>query len=148
TGRGVETLALLELPDVVDHDRTLETGVLGDLPDRLLERAVDDPCTGLLVGVLEGLDVERVLRVQEGDTATRDDALFQRRTGRLESVLDAVLLLLHLGLGGSTDLDHGNAAGQLGEALLELLAIELGIGVLDLRLDLLDPALDRVGVTG
>src|SRR5439155_29307 len=38
-----------------------------------------------------------------------------------------------------------DAAGQLREALLELLAVEVGVGVLDLRLQLLDPGLDRVG---
>jgi len=38
-------------------------------------------------------------------------------------VLDAVLLLLELHLGGCTDLDDGHAAGQLREALLELLAV-------------------------
>jgi len=59
-----------------------------------------------------------------------------------------VLFLLHLGLGGSADLDHGDTAGQLGETLLELFAIELGVGVLDLLLDLIDPAFDVLGITG
>ena len=63
-------------------------------------------------------------------------------------VFDAVLLLLHLGLGGSADLDDGDTAGELREPLLELLAIEVGVGRLDLGLDLLDPALDVVAVTG
>src|SRR4029434_5432996 len=52
------------------------------------------------------------------------------------------------GLGRSTDLDDGNAAGQLREALLELLAVEVGVGVLDLGLQLLDPGLDPVTVAG
>src|SRR6185436_5258018 len=81
-------------------------------------------------------------------TATGDDALLERRTGRLDGVLDTVLLLLHLGLGRGPDLDHGDATRQLCEALLELLAVEVGVGVLDLRLQLLDPALDRLAVTG
>ena len=59
-------------------------------------------------------------------------------------VLDAVLLLLELHLGGGADLEHGDAAGQLGEALLELLAVVVGVGVLDLGLDLVDAALDVV----
>ena len=41
-GRGVEAAALLGLTDVVDDDRALEPGVLGDLTERLLERADDD----------------------------------------------------------------------------------------------------------
>ena len=59
-------------------------------------------------------------------------------------VLDAVLLLLELHLGGGADLEDGHAAGQLGEALLELLAVVVRVGVVDLGLDLGDPALDVV----
>src|SRR5580693_6394796 len=57
-----------------------------------------------------------------------------------------MLLLLHLGLGGSADLDHRDTTGQLRETLLELLLVEVRIGVLDLGLDLVDPALDRVAL--
>src|SRR4029079_13538308 len=70
------------------------------------------------------------------------------RAGGLQRVLDAVLLLLHLRLGRRADLHDGDAAGELGEALLELLAIEVGVRVLDLGLDLVDAALDGVRVTG
>jgi hypothetical protein len=66
----------------------------------------------------------------------------------VESVVDAVLALLDLDLGGTADLDHGNAAGKLGETLLELLTIILAVGVLDHAADRLDPALDRAGFAG
>ena len=46
-----------------------------------------------------------------------------------------MLDLLELGLGSGTDLNHGHAAGELGQALLELLTVELGLGVLHLALD-------------
>ena len=61
----------------------------------------------------------------------------------LQGVLDAVLLLLQLGLGRGADLDDGHAAGQLGQALLQLLAVVVGGRGLDLGADLLDAALDR-----
>ena len=64
----------------------------------------------------------------------------------LKRVLDAVLLLLQLGLGRGADLDHRHAAGQLGQPLLQLLAVEVGGRGLDLGADLLDAALDRVCV--
>jgi DNA primase len=54
-----------------------------------------------------------------------------------------VLLLLHLGLGRGADLDDRDAAGQLREALLELLAVEVGVGVLDLGLELLAELFER-----
>src|SRR3712207_9251931 len=81
-------------------------------------------------------------------SAARHDALLEGRAGGLQRVLDAVLLLLHLRLGGRADLHDGDAARQLREALLELLAVEVGVRVLDLRLDLVDAALDRVGLAG
>ena len=75
------------------------------------------------------------------DAAAGHDAFFDRRAGRVQGVLDARLLLLHLDLGRGTDLDDGHAAGQLGHALLQLLAVVVGGGLLDLGADLLDRAL-------
>src|SRR4051812_28097923 len=60
----------------------------------------------------------------------------------MKRVLDAGLLLLHLGLGSRADLDDGHAANELREALLQLLAIVVARGVLDLGADLLDARLD------
>src|SRR3981189_2957317 len=68
--------------------------------------------------------------------------------GRLQRVLDAVLFLLHLGLRGGADLDDRNASGELRQTLLEFFPIEVGVGVLDLLFDLLDPAFDVVSLAG
>src|SRR5205823_5131335 len=46
------------------------------------------------------------------------------------------------------DLEHRNAAGQLGQALLQLLAVVVAVALLDLGLDLVDPAGDLVAVSG
>src|SRR3712207_7110107 len=43
--------------------------------------------------------------------------------------------LLQLGLGRRPDLDHGDAAGQLSQPLLQLLAVEVGGRGLDLGAD-------------
>ena len=77
--------------------------------------------------------VERLGGVEQSDAAAGDDAFLDRGAGRVERVVDAVLALLDLDLGGAADLDHGNAAGELGEALLELLLVIVAGGVLDLR---------------
>jgi hypothetical protein len=50
----------------------------------------------------------------------------------VHGIFDASLLLLHLGLGCRADLDDGNAADQLGQALLQLLAVVVAGGLLDL----------------
>ena len=53
-----------------------------------------------------------------------------------------MFLLLELRFGGCADLDYGYAACELGQALLELLAVVVRVGVVDLLADLVDPAFD------
>src|SRR5207253_6455062 len=118
-------------------------GVGDDHAQRLFERAADDGGADLLVAletlddVIDGLDA-----ANQRHTAAGDDALFDGRAGCVHRVLDTGLLLLHLGLGSCTDLDDGNAADQLGETLLELLAVVVGGGLLDLSADLLHAGRD------
>ena len=54
----------------------------------------------------------------------------------MQRVVDAVLALLHLDLGGAADADHCHSAGQLRQTLLQLLAVVVRRGLLDLRADL------------
>ena len=90
--------------------------------------------------------LERLLRTDQRDAAARDHAFLDGRTGRVQRVFDAGLLFLHLDLGGRADLDHGDAAGELGHALLQLLLVVVGGGFLDLLLDLGDARLDLAGL--
>src|SRR5215213_3285235 len=144
-GGRVQALARVEAADPLDHHATLEAGVGGDLLERLLEGLADDGRTGRLVTGQVVLG-QGLLDPQQGHAAAGDDALLHRRAGVGDGVLDAVLLLLELDLGGRADLDHADAPGQLGQPLLELLAVVVRVGVLDLGPDLVDPALDVVGV--
>src|SRR5690606_996710 len=102
---------------------------------------------GVLVRVV-ALDLDRGTGAQQGHAATGDDAFLDRGAGRVQRVLDAGLLLLHLDLGRGADANHRHTAGQLGDTLVELLAVVVAGGLLDLRADRLDPGLDRAGVTG
>ena len=86
--------------------------------------------------------------LQQSHAATGDDALFDGSLGVAHGVLDAVLALLELHLGGRAGLDDRNTAGQLGQALLQLLAVVVGVAVLDLGADLVDATGDLLGVTG
>src|SRR5205085_5994941 len=117
-----------------DH-RTVLAGVDGDLPCRMPQRLADDVDAGLLVIILALELLEPARRPQQRHAAARQDALLDRGAGRMERVVDAVLALLHLDLGRAADTDHRDAAGKLGEPLLELLTIVVGGGLLDLRLD-------------
>ena len=76
--------------------------------------------------------------------ATGDDALLDGRLGCRHRVLDGFLALLQVGLGGRADLDDRDAAGQLGQPLLELLAVPVGVRRLDLGAQLRLAALDGV----
>src|SRR6266545_2659806 len=145
-GLDVQAETLGGVPDLVDHDRAFEPRVVGELPHRLLERADDDRRSGALVAFIR-VQLDRFDGVDQRHAAARDDALLESSPCGLECVLDAVLLLLHLRLGRSTDLDHRYTAGQLRQPLLQLLPVEVRVGVLDLALQLLDPRLDRLRVT-
>ncbi len=87
--------------------------------------------------------VQRLGGAQQGHAAAGNDAFFDRRAGGVQGVFDAGLLFLHLGLGRRADLDHRHAAGQLGQPLLQLLAVVVRGGLFDLGADLLDAAFDR-----
>src|SRR4029453_9909796 len=76
------------------------------------------------------------------DAAAGHYAFLDRRTGRIERVVDAVLALLHLDFRRAADLDYGHTARELGQALLELLAVVVRRRLFDLLLDLGDAALD------
>ena len=60
----------------------------------------------------------------------------------MQGVFHAGFLLLHLGLGRGADIDDGHTAGELREALLELLTIVIAGGLVDLAADLVHAALD------
>src|SRR6478735_5566377 len=142
-GRGVETEVAGSFFDLLHDDRAFFASVGDDLAEGLFHRAADDLHAGFLLGFdLEA--VERLLGADESDAAAGDDAFLDRRAGGVESVFDARLLLFHLDLGRSADLDHGNAADQLGETLLELLTVVVAAGVVDLGADLGLAALDLV----
>src|SRR5687767_115018 len=126
----------------LDDERAFLARVVRELAERLFDRAANDRHTDLLVA-FEVFDVvERFLRADQSHTATRDDAFFDRGASRVQRVFHARLLLFHLRFGRGADIDDGNATGQLGETLLELLPIVIRGGLFDLTPDLADAALD------
>ena len=142
-GLGVEAESLrLVLEHLADDDRTLHARILGDLADRGLKRPEHDVDAGLDVCIVAAELADRRLGAQQRDAAAGHDAFLDRRLGRVHRVVDAVLLLLDLDLGRTADADDRHAAGELGQPLLQLLLVVVGGRLLDLRLDLGDPALD------
>src|ERR1044072_7051928 len=153
----VDVLALLGVEAeigvfLVEHPAgnhgAVEAGILGDLADRRLQRGAHDLEPDLLVVVGATLVREHAGGIEQGRPAASDDALLDRGLGRMHGVLDPVLLLPDLDLGGAADLDDRHAAGELGQALLQLLAVVVGGRFFDLRLELRDPALDVLLLAG
>src|SRR5467141_1129755 len=133
---------LILLEDLADDDRAVLACVDRDLARGPGERLADDLDAGLLV-VVRGLDALELLGgAQQGDAAARHDAFFNRRTGRMHRVVNAVLALLDFDFGRAADADHRDAARELGQTLLQLLTVVVRGGFLDLRLDLIDACFD------
>ncbi|CAB4680750.1 unannotated protein [freshwater metagenome] len=123
--------------------------VVSDESGRSLERTVDSASTSGFVTFkrFDGL-VQRCTGTKKCSTATGDNTFFDCCTSCAERVFDAVLLFLEFNLGGCANLDDRNAARKLRKALLELLAIPIGIGVVDLTLDLRNTTVDVGGLAG
>src|ERR1017187_5290936 len=112
-------VVLVLLQDLADNDRTVFAGIGGDLHP------------------LEGFG-----GAQKRDAAARQDAFLDRGAGGMHRVIDAILALLYLDLGGAADADHCNAAGELRQTFLQFLLVVVRGCFLDLRLDLRHARLD------
>ena len=133
-GRGVEAVSDGQVAHLVGDNTRLEAGVERDLLERSVDGDAHDVRAGRLVARRGSMAcLERGLAgLDEGNATTGDDALFDGSLRVADGVLDAVLALLELDLGRGSGLDDGNATGELGEALLQLLAVVVAVGVLDL----------------
>src|SRR5271165_6696763 len=139
----VAVVRILAVVDLADNHSALFTGVANNLAQRLFDGTADDLGADLLVA-FEGLDelVHFGGAANKGHTASRNDAFLDSGAGCVHGILDASFLFLHLGLGCRAHLDDGHAPNQLRKPLLELLAIVVGGGLVDLVADFLHAALD------
>jgi len=130
------------------HHSTITAGILDNLARRGLDRLADDFESGLLVGISDLDAFERLDGAQQRDAAAGRDAFLDRGAGGVQRVVDTVFLLLDLDFRGAADADHRDAASELGETLLQLLAVIVRRRLLDLALDLRNPALDFLLLAG
>src|SRR6185437_12864667 len=142
-GRVEAVVGVGVVTDFTHDDRAFESGVADDLADRLFAGAADDIHADLFIAV-ELQIVENLRRPQQGHAAARYDAFLDGRASRMQSIFHARLLFLHFGLGGRADLDHSDAAGELRQPLLQLLAVIVRSGLVDLLTELLDTAFDAL----
>ncbi|MCY1225193.1 hypothetical protein D9M72_373830 [compost metagenome] len=83
-----------------------------------------------------------LLGTQQCHAAASHNAFFHCSAGGVQGVFDASLLFLHFDFGGSANLDHCHAAGQLGHALLQLFTVVVAGRFFDLNANLLHAGFD------
>src|SRR5579884_2720155 len=143
----VAEVRVLVFADLAYDHSAFFASIANNLAQRLFNGAADDLGTDLLITFELRDQLLHVFHAaNQRHTATRNSAFFHGSTGCMRCVLNAGLLLLHLGLSGCTDLDDGNAADQLRKALLEFLAVIVRGRLLNLAADLLHAAFDCLGI--
>ena len=133
----------------VGHHGAVLAAVVDDSDERRGENSQDDVGPDLLIpleGIAELLD--RFGTAEQGHAAAGENAFFHRGAGGVQGVFHAGLLLLHVGFGLGTDGDDRHAAGQLGQAFLELFLIVLALHLGHLAFDLPNPLVDVGPLTG
>ena len=100
------------LKNLSDHDGAVLTRIDGDLTRRRGYRLFDDLDAVLLVFIRSLDALERFDGAQQRDAAARQDTFLDRGAGRMHRIIDPILALLDLDLGGTTDADHRDTAGE------------------------------------
>src|SRR6185312_3713980 len=119
-----------------DDNRAILARIEGNLATRPRKSFTHDIDAVLLIFIVRLDAFERVNRAQQGHAATRQDTFLDRSASRMHCVIDTILTLLYLNLGGTADSDHRNAASKLGQPLLQLLSVIVRRSFLNLRFDL------------
>src|ERR1019366_504228 len=126
-GGDVVAKRALAFADLVHDDGALVAAVLRDLAQGLFDGPANDVhAVGLIPVELERGQGRK--RAQQGHAAPWNDTFLDGRAGGMKGVLDACLLLLHLGLCGRANFDDRHTADDLGQALLQLFAVVFRCG--------------------
>ncbi|GAM20524.1 hypothetical protein SAMD00019534_036990 [Acytostelium subglobosum LB1] len=107
----VTVLAITAVQKTSNDDGTIDTCVLGDGLAWHDESVAHDLHSDVLIKVFHLDLLECQCGVEQGRTTAWHDTLLNGGTCGVQSVLNTVLLLANLDLGGTADADHTNAAG-------------------------------------
>src|SRR5690554_280361 len=141
-GTGVEAEGAFTGTYLVDNHRAFATGVAHDLTQRRFHGTQCQLNADGLVMVVTFQAFNLAQCTDQGNTTARYHAFFNGSAGCVQSIVNAGFLLFHFHFGGSTHLDHGHTACQLGNTLLQLFTIIIGRGFFDLSTDLLYACFD------
>src|SRR5690349_9724967 len=124
------------------HDAGFFAAVRDDLAQRLFHCAQNDLDTCVLVSVVALHASDCAACTDQCNTAASHDAFFHSCARCVQCVFDTCLLFLHFDFGRCANLDHCNAASQLGHALLQLFTVVVRRRFFDLRANLLHARFD------
>src|SRR5439155_5492952 len=145
-GQGVVAEVAVAFLDLLGDDRTIDAGVVGDLLDGGFDRAAHDVHADLLVFVLAlSAGAEHFLGgPNHRYAATGENSFFNRGPAGVQRIFHAGFLFFHGNFRGRADLDDRHAASEFRQPLLELFLVVIRRGDVDLVLELLDAAFDRL----
>lgn len=130
------------------NNSSLITSIVHNLFAGSLKSLLDNLDSMLLVEVFHLDIIECFGAVQKSHSSSDDDSLFKGTSSGHNGVIESVLDLLDLDLGGPSDLDDSDSSTELGLSLLELLLVILRSGQVHLLSDLIDSSLDNLSVSG
>src|SRR5208337_922113 len=116
-------------------------GILDDHAQGFGDGALHDVDADLLIAF--GLQLfEHAGATGQSHSAAGDNAFFHGCACCVHGVFNPSFLFFHFGLGRGADFDYGNATDQLRQPLLQLLAVVVAGGLVDLSANLFHAALD------
>src|SRR5579859_8040324 len=127
-GDCIVAMTAFVVPYTIYDDGPIATGIEGDLTQWLLQGEAQDANTRGLVSGFHFHFVKGGDGRDQHRTTTGHNTLFNGGAGSGERILYTMLLLFHLDLGGGAHFDDANATSQLGQALLQFLAIIIAGG--------------------
>ena len=129
--------------DLFNYHGSFFTGIGCDLVNRFFQSFRKDfHCHFFFIRYsFQGFEGFRGLN--EGNSTTGYDTFFNSCTGCGQSIFNTMFLFFQLGLSCGTNTDDSHTASQFSQAFLQLFAVIIAGGVIDLSADLLDATLNR-----
>ncbi len=146
-GGGIETHCSFESLYMLNDYRTFTSGIIGDLTNRFFKSSEQNISAKRLLTFY--VKCGKCFEASEiSNATTRNNAFFDSSTGCVQCIFNSRLLLFHLNLSCSTNIDDSNTANQFGKSLLQFLTIIVRSGILNLGTDLLDTSGKLLFITG
>ena len=120
---GIVTKVTLALAYLINNYRALATCIGYNLAQRLLDSTLYDADTCCLISVITLHILQCLESTDISSTTTSNDTFLDSCTGSAESIVNTILLFLHLNLRVGTYIKDSYTTGELSQTLLKFLLI-------------------------